>query len=192
MENNPLQEILIRVCSDKPFREKFLQDPKEVLRNASIQVPDNITIRVLENSDEQIYIVLPTSLDKQPAQWTSKDRPAAGETFETAELTIQWTNQGIALRGRVGSESVPLLRRQLDRASGSLLVDFGQVTFMSSAGLGVLLSTQKRLAANQSELYLCNVPAPIKNVFSLTGLDSIFQFVTPEFDGTWWMAFPNV
>ncbi|MGA7876396.1 MAG: NHLP leader peptide family RiPP precursor [Desulfoferrobacter sp.] len=192
MEKNPLQEILIRACSDKPFREKFIKDPKEILQSASIQVPENITIRILENSDDQIYIVLPTSLEEQPAEWAYEDWPTPGETFETAGLTIKWTERGLSLLGRIGSESAAELRRQLDRATGSLLIDFSQVTFMSSAGLGILLSTQKRLAANQNELYLYNVSAPIKNIFSLSGLDSVFQFVTSESDNTWWMAYPNV
>lgn len=192
MEENPLQEILIRVCSDKAFREKFMKDPKGVLQSASIQVPENITLRILENSDDQIYIVLPNSLEEQPAEWAYEDRPAPGETFETAGLTIKWTERGLSLSGRIGSESAAELRRQLDRTSASLLIDFSQVTFMSSAGIGVFLATQKRLATNQKELYLCNVSAPVKNIFSLSGLDSIFQFVTPELGDTWWMAYPNV
>lgn len=192
MEKNPLQEILIRACSDKAFREKFMKDPKGVLQRASIQVPENITIRILENSDDRIYIVLPNNLEEQPADWVYEDRPTPGETVETSGLIIKWTERGLSLSGRVGSESAVELRRQLDRTTGSLLIDFSQVTFMSSAGLGVLLATQKRLAANQKELYLCNVSAPVKNIFSLSGLDSIFQFVTPELDNAWWMAYPNV
>lgn len=169
-----------------------MKDPARVLRKASIQVPEGITIRVLQNSDDQIYIVLPTSLEDQPAGWAYQNRPAPGEMRESAALTIKWTENGVSLAGRISSESAPELRQELERTTENLLIDFAGVTFMSSAGLGVLLATNKRLAANQKELYLCNVSAPVKNIFTLSALDTFFNFVTPDLDSTWWMAFPNV
>jgi anti-sigma B factor antagonist len=192
MEKNPLHEVLVQTCTDKVFRERFVKDPAGVLRKASIQVPDGITIKVLQNTDDQIYIVLPTSLEDQPAGWTHQERPAPGEMCESASLTIRWTETGVSLGGRINSETAPKLRQELERATVSLLIDFAEVTFMSSAGLGVLLAAQKRLAANQKELYLCNVAAPIKNIFSLSALDSYFKFVNSDLDSTWWMAFPMV
>jgi len=192
MEKNPLREVLIQTCTDKIFRENFVKDPAGALRKASIQVPDGITIKVLQNSDDQLYIVLPTSLEDPPAGWTYQDRPAPGEVCESAGLTVRWTESGVSLDGRITSESAPKLRQELERATADLLIDFAGVSFMSSAGLGVLLATQKRLAAKRKELYLCNVAAPIKNIFSLSALDSFFNFVTPDLDSTWWMAFPNI
>lgn len=192
MDRNPLHDILIRTCTDKTFRERFMKDPAEVLRKASIQVPEGITVKVLENGDDQIYIVLPTNLEDQPMKWAQSNRPAPGEYCESAKLSIKWTERGVSLAGRISSESAPKLKQELDRATEDLWIDFTEVTFMGSAGLGVLLATQKRLAANQKELYLCNVAAPIKNIFSLSALDSFFKFVTPDLDSAWWMAFPNV
>lgn len=173
MENNPLQEIIIRTCTDKVFRDEFMKDPAGVLRDASIQVPDSVAIKVLQNSDEQIYIVLPSSVKDQSLDWT----PTPGEVSQSAGLTIRWTTNGVSLGGRITSESAPKLKQELERATENLLIDFAGVTFMSSAGLGVLLATQKRLAADQKEMYLCNVAAPIKNIFSLSALDSFFNFV---------------
>lgn len=174
MENNPLHEIIIRTCTDKAFREEFLKDPAGVLQKASIQVPASTNIKVLQNRDDQIYIVLPTSVKDQSMDWP----PAPGEVYRSAGLTIKWTAGGVSLGGRISSESAPKLKKELERATDNLLIDFAAVTFMSSAGLGVLLATQKRLASEQKEMYLCNVAAPIKNVFSLSALDSFFNFVT--------------
>jgi anti-anti-sigma factor len=192
VEKNPLREVLIQTCTDKAFRENLLKSPAETLRKVSIEVPEGITIKVLQNSDDQLYIVLPTSLEDQPSAWTHRDRPEPGEVCESEGLTIRWTDHGLTLDGRINSESAPKLRQELERANTNLLIDFTGVTFMGSAGLGVLLATHKHLAASRKELYLCNVAAPIKNIFSLSGLDSFFNFVTPDLDNTWWMAFPNI
>jgi anti-sigma B factor antagonist len=173
MEKNPLQEVLVQTCMDKAFRESFLRDPAGVLQEAGIQVPAGVTIKVLQNSDDQIYIVLPTSLNGQSLGWA----PVPGEVSSAAGLTIKWTDNGVSLSGRISSENAPMLKQELQRATENLLIDFGGVDFMSSAGLGVLLATQKRLTADRKEMYLCNVAAPIRNIFALSGLDSLFQFV---------------
>lgn len=191
MEKNPLHDILIRTCSDKAFRQEFLKNPAEVLRRAAILVPAGVTVKVLENTDEEIHIVLPTSIEEQPANWACNERPAPGEERETPTLLLRWTEEGLVLSGRIGVESAPLLRQELDRANGNLLIDFRQVDFMSSAGLGVLLAAQKRLAAAHKTLYLCDVPVPIQNLFSLSGMDTFFKFVKSEPDN-WFMAFPPI
>ncbi len=63
---------------------------------------------------------------------------------------------------------------------------------MSSAGLGVFLATQKRLKSIGKELYLCDVADPIRNVFSISGLDSFFAFIESGFNHSWWIAFPVI
>lgn len=190
MDKNPLSDILIRTCTERAFREEFLRDAAGVLRRAGIQVPDGVAIKVVENSDECIHVVLPTSLSEQPANWTHNERPAPGEKREKAGLSIEWTEGGLSLAGRINSENASLLREELNRVKGNLYIDFKAVSYMSSAGLGVLLATQKRLASDKKELLICDVSAPIRNIFSLSGLDSLFQFVATEAVNNWWMAFP--
>jgi anti-sigma B factor antagonist len=190
MDKNPLSDILIRTCTDKSFREEFLRDAAGVLRRSGIQVPEGVSVKVIENSDERIHVVLPTSLTDQPANWARDERPKPGEEVEKGGLLIQWTEGGISLIGRINSENAPVLKQELNRVKGNLYVDFKQVTYMSSAGLGVLLATQKRLTSDKKELFLCDVAAPIRNIFSLSGLDSLFQFVSTDVANNWWMAFP--
>jgi len=191
MDKNPLSDILIRTCTDKAFREEFLRNGAGVLRRAGIQVPEGVEVKVIENSDELIHVVLPTSLTDQPANWSHDERPVPGEEKEKAGLVIRWTEGGVSLVGRINSENAQLLKQELNRVKGNLYIDFKQVTYMSSAGLGALLATQKRLASVKKELFLCDIAAPIRNIFSLSGLDSLFQFITTT-DGAnnWWMAFP--
>lgn len=192
MDQNPMSDILVRACTEKGFREEFLGDPAAVLRRMGVQVPEGVSIKVIENSDDCIHVVLPTSLSDQPAHWARDERPAPGQEIQKAGLLMRWTEGGLSLTGRVSSENAPALKEELERVKGNLYIDFAKVGYMSSAGLGVLLATQKRLAATQKELYLCDVAPPIRNIFSLSGIDSFFQFVNADDRSNWWMAFPPV
>jgi len=179
MKNNPLRDLLTRTATDRAFREEFIRDPAAVLRRAGIQVPEGKTIKVLENSDEQIYLVLPTNADDQPANWDRQERPAPGEKKDAGKLLMEWTEEGLVLKGRIDSETARALREQLDRVSGNLTLDFTDVAYMSSSGLSVLLATQNRLKTVGKELLLYNAAPPIRNVFALMNVDTLFQFVYP-------------
>jgi anti-anti-sigma factor len=84
-----------------------------------------------------------------------------------------------------------MLLRELDKAGKTLVVDFSGVSFMGSAGLSVLLATQKRLSGNGQQIFLCEVPDPIKNLFHLAGLETLFKFVGNNMKYLWWVAFPT-
>ena len=55
----------------------------------------------------------------------------------------------------------------------ALILDFEQVSYISSAGLRVLLVTAKTLQGNGAELSLCSLDDPIREVFGISGFDSI-------------------
>lgn len=192
MDKNPLNDIISRTCLDKSFREAFLRDPAGVLRNAGIQVPESITVKVIENTDDCIHVAIPTRLDDEPGAWTCDDRPAPGEEVVSDNLTLRWDEDGLALAGRVSSENVQVFRQELEKARCDLLIDFAGVSFVGSAALGVLLSAQKRLSATGKQLYLCNVTPPIKSVFSISGLEPLFSFVSKDVKHEWWMACPVI
>ncbi len=55
-----------------------------------------------------------------------------------------------------------------------ILVDFQDVTFMDSSGLGALVLAFKALRAVDSKLFICSVNEQIKILFELTGMDKVF------------------
>ncbi|MDJ0616423.1 MAG: STAS domain-containing protein [Calothrix sp. MO_192.B10] len=55
-----------------------------------------------------------------------------------------------------------------------VLVDFQDVTFMDSSGLGALVLSFKALRAVDSQLFICSVNQQIKILFDLTGMDKVF------------------
>jgi anti-sigma B factor antagonist len=55
------------------------------------------------------------------------------------------------------------------------VLHFGQVTFMSSSALGMLLKVNKKCKEYHVDLKLCNISADIRQVFKITGLDKVFS-----------------
>ena len=64
----------------------------------------------------------------------------------------------------------------------TLLLNFEGVEFMSSAALNKLISLNSKVKAAQGRLKLCNLRAEIKEVFTLTRLDRVFDIRKTEAD----------
>lgn len=192
MEKNPLHDIIVRTCLDRTFRSEFIEDPAKVLRRFGIQVPEGISIKVIENKDNDIHIVLPSDPLNEPAGWASGKMAVSPEEITATGLTIKWAQDRMLLAGRITAENAPALCQQLDKVTQDFLIDLREVVFMGSAGLGVFLATQKRLHSNGRKLYLGNVPPTVRNIFSLSGMEPFFQFIDSEPGVGWWMAFPII
>jgi anti-anti-sigma factor len=62
-----------------------------------------------------------------------------------------------------------------------VLVDFQDVTFMDSSGLGALVLALKTVRASGGKLFICSVNEQIKMLFELTSMDRVFEiFPTRE------------
>ena len=68
----------------------------------------------------------------------------------------------------------PSAQAFLDGVEDGCVVDMAALEYISSAGLGVLLRTHKRLAGAGGGLELCNVNAHISDIFSYSGFDRLF------------------
>jgi len=53
-------------------------------------------------------------------------------------------------------------------------IDCSQLEYISSAGIGVLIATQKRLMQNNQQLILKNLNPHIVEIFKYAGLDAVF------------------
>ena len=63
-----------------------------------------------------------------------------------------------------------------------LLVDFEQLSFISSAGLRVLLIIAKTLQHTQGELRICQASTSVLEVFRISGFDTILRIDTTQDD----------
>lgn len=63
----------------------------------------------------------------------------------------------------------------LSSGANTILVDFQDVTFMNSSGLGALVAILKNVRAQNAQLFLCSLSEQVKMIFALTKMDRIFQ-----------------
>jgi len=56
-----------------------------------------------------------------------------------------------------------------------LVLDFANVSHMSSSALGMLITLHKRIREKKGHLRLCNIQPAIYEVFVITRLNEIFQ-----------------
>ena len=58
-QHNVLAETFAACWKDEAFKARFLANPKAVLAEQGIEVPDGIDVNVVENSDNCVHITLP-------------------------------------------------------------------------------------------------------------------------------------
>ena len=60
------------------------------------------------------------------------------------------------------------------------MINFADLGFISSVGLGALIRARSRIAKAGGEIYFARINATIANVLSITGLDKIFAIYPTE------------
>ena len=81
----------------------------------------------------------------------------------------------VSLNGRLDASQVDNARAVLDQLTESCEVDFAELTYISSAGLGLLFGTQKKLVDTGGGLTLINLSPHIREIFQIAGFDNIFE-----------------
>ena len=100
---------------------------------------------------------------RDAVEWVSR---RAGESLE------------LAIAGELDMAATLKLEPQLDRLLDApgvrrLECDLGDVSFVDSAGLGLLLALRERAQHRGIAMTLANVPAPVRRVLDFSGLDAV-------------------
>ena len=89
---------------------------------------------------------------------------------------IEFGNSGeIVCTGRLDAAQCEKAQSFMDSVAEARVLDFAALEYISSAGLGVLLKTQKRLTASGGGLKIINVNNHIFDVFRYSGFQTIFD-----------------
>ena len=96
--------------------------------------------------------------------------------IQIREETVQ-----ACLSGEIDHHSAAQMREKIDESviqSGAktLVLDFSLVTFMDSSGIGLVMGRLRLIQENGGELVLQNLPAPLRKVMKLAGLDKLAKF----------------
>lgn len=83
----------------------------------------------------------------------------------------------VSVDGRLDAAQAVKAQTFLDQVEGQCVLDLARLTYISSAGLGVLLKTHKRLMGSGSGIKLVNVSHHIHDIFRYSGFDKLFEIV---------------
>ena len=82
------------------------------------------------------------------------------------------------LSGEIDHHSAKSLREEIDLATERakpkrLSLDFSEVSFMDSSGIGLITGRYKLMQAMQGELHIANISPPMRKVMKLSGIDKL-------------------
>jgi len=83
----------------------------------------------------------------------------------------------VVVRGEIDVATSPQLRNELnalvERGAREITLEFGDVSFVDSSGLGVLVGTYKRLREEgDRSIRIVGAQPSVRKVFEITGLES--------------------
>ena len=58
-QKNALARLFAACWKDEALKARFMADPKAVLKEYGLDVPDNLDVKVVENADDCVHITLP-------------------------------------------------------------------------------------------------------------------------------------
>ncbi len=93
------------------------------------------------------------------------------KNFNEKELTL-------SVKGRIDTITSKDLDKEINDEIGnfeSLILDFTDLEYISSAGLRVLIATQKKLKSENIPFVIKNVDDSVKEIFRMSGFDKILK-----------------
>ena len=84
-------------------------------------------------------------------------------------------NGDVLCRGRLDAAQCEKAQGFMDGLEGANTLDFAGLEYISSAGLGVLVATYRRLSETGENLTLRHLNQSVRNIFRFSGLDRLFK-----------------
>ena len=123
--------------------------------------------------------LLPASADKKAKTY---------EFLKKKEMTMgiqNWSEEIILVdlpqEPEMGDELKTVTEMVRDRGNCEVVVDFCSVDIITSSSISKLLKLRKLLADCGHRLIFCSVAAATRGIFTVTGLDGIFEFADDKF-----------
>ncbi|MBE6852250.1 MAG: STAS domain-containing protein [Ruminococcus sp.] len=95
---------------------------------------------------------------------------------------VQGKNLTAGLSGDIDHHSASLMRKEIDleikqRLPSDITLDFGDVTFMDSSGIGLIMGRCRLMREIGGKVKISNASEQIKKVIKLSGVDRITEEV---------------
>lgn len=101
--------------------------------------------------------------------------PFAVHRAQEGELTV------LSLDGYLDAHTAPDFERaiqsEIDAGRVRLIVDGGQLKYISSAGLGVFMSFIEEIRDRHGDIKICNLMPKVRQVFDILGFQTIYDML---------------
>ncbi len=92
----------------------------------------------------------------------------------------------IKAKGRMDAKTAPDFEKEclewIDKNETNLIINLGELDYISSAGLRSLLSVGKKLKSEGGKIVFCKLSGMVREVFDISGFASIFPVFDSEED----------
>ncbi len=138
-------------------------------------------------------------LNNQPASIVYKYNKFIRGWSVVANLPIEESEKEgvhiLRVGGRLDSSSAPVFERKMvhiiETPGAKLIVDFKNLSYLSSAGMRVMLAASKRLKHTAGTVVFCSVQAPVMEIIKLAGFEHILKFYPTELSALKALKPPN-
>lgn len=90
----------------------------------------------------------------------------------------------LRMRGRLDAVSSPATERKvfecINNGQSKLILDFSGISYLSSAGMRMLLSTTKKLKSLSGRLVVSSVSPNVMDVLKMSGFDHVLDLSSTE------------
>ncbi len=97
----------------------------------------------------------------------------------TPETVNGLSVQVVNVQGYLDSSTFPQLQdhlqEQIEKKEFRIIIEFGDLNYISSAGLGVLMGTLQIMRDNGGDLKLANMSSKIRNLFDMLGFSRLIR-----------------
>ena len=84
------------------------------------------------------------------------------------------------LDNAAAQEFVKVITRHIEAGEHKLLINFNDLSYLSSSGLRVLLGAAKRMQKKRGKLFLCSLTGIVWRVIEIAGFDKILTIYDNE------------
>lgn len=132
--------------------------------NKSILIPSKVFLKLYEYLLNKIFKIIQLNIILVIIMNIKKE-------YNKKELTL-------SVEGRIDTLTSQDLEKEIAAEMGnfdSLIIDFTNLEYISSAGLRVLIATQKKLKATDVPLVIRNVNDIVGEIFRMSGFNKILK-----------------
>jgi hypothetical protein len=98
-----MAQIVTRAWEDPAFKQELLNNPKAVLAEAGVEVPDNVDLKILEETPNNLYLIVPKEAVSETAV----------EEEKTVDALIARAGRDAAFRQELFNSPKAVIQREL-------------------------------------------------------------------------------